>query len=179
MALVGIMAKKELTSNAGAAATKRQFLLKLWIGLGAVALAELFWVIISFLRPRRSIVRQSESTERIAVGRVEGFAVGTVTAFPRGHFYLARLEDGGFLALSRRCTHLGCTVPWVEEEKIFKCPCHSSTFDIRGAVIQSPAPRAMDLFAVSIENGVIFVDTRVAIKRSGADPGQVAYPKTI
>ena len=47
---------------------------------------------------------------------------GTVSAFPAGQFYLVRLKDGGFLALHRECTHLGCTVPWVAERARFACP---------------------------------------------------------
>ena len=60
-----------------------------------------------------------------------------------------RLDDGGLLALSCKCTHLGCTVPWVEKEKKFLCPCHASAFDITGNVINSPAARALDTFPVS------------------------------
>jgi len=107
---------------------------------------------------------------------VDTFVPGTVAAFPRGHFYLARLEDGGFLAISRRCTPLGCTVPWVEEEKKFLCPCHSSAFDIRGAVVRSPAPRALDLFRVKIENDIVSVDTGRVIQRGRFSADQVVYP---
>jgi len=109
-------------------------------------------------------------------GPVKDFLPGTVTAFPRGRFYLARLEDGGFLALSRRCTHLGCTVPWVAEEKRFLCPCHSSSFDIRGEIVRPPAPRALDLFLVKIENNVVMVDSGNPIKRSRFESEQVTYP---
>jgi len=104
---------------------------------------------------------------------VDTFVPGTVAAFPRGHFYLARLEDGGFLAISRQCTPLGCTVPWVEEEKKFLCPCHSSAFDIRGAVVRSPAPRALDLFRVKIENDIVSVDTGRVIQRGRFSADQV------
>ena len=88
-----------------------------------------------------------------------------------------RLEDGGFLAISRKCTHLGCTVPWVEEDKRFACPCHGSTFDITGNVIQAPAPRALDLFPVTIENNVVKVNTGKRIKRSAFRASQVTYPR--
>ncbi len=87
-----------------------------------------------------------------------------------------RLGDGGFLALSCKCTHLGCTVPWVEKEKRFLCPCHASAFDITGNVISAPAPRALDIFTVSIENNIVKVDTGRRIKRSGFDSKQVVYP---
>ena len=79
------------------------------------------------------------------------------------------------MAISRTCTHLGCTVPWVEEEKRFACPCHASTFDITGDVINSPAPRALDLFPVVIENNVVKVNTGKRIKRSEFRASQVTY----
>jgi cytochrome b6-f complex iron-sulfur subunit len=95
----------------------------------------------------------------------------------RGKFYLARLEDGGFLALSRTCTHLGCSVPWIEKEMKFACPCHGSTFDITGNVIEAPAPRALDIYPITIENNIIKVNARKPIKRSMFQVEQVIYPK--
>jgi cytochrome b6-f complex iron-sulfur subunit len=87
-----------------------------------------------------------------------------------------RLEDGGFLALSCKCTHLGCTVPWVEKEKKFLCPCHASAFDITGSVISSPAARALDTYTVTVENKIVKVDTGRRFKRSRFDSGQPVYP---
>jgi len=106
-------------------------------------------------------------------GPVERFEPGSVTAFREGEFYLARLRDGGFLALHRKCSHLGCTVPWIKDEQRFTCPCHASAFDIHGAVLDAPAPRALDLFAVRIENGIVKVDTSKLIRRSSFEPHQV------
>ena len=112
----------------------------------------------------------------MVAGPVDRFEVGTVTAFPAGKFYLSRIEDGGFLALSRRCTHLGCTVPWVAEEGRFICPCHASSFDLRGEVLSPPAPRALDLHPVRIENGVVKVDTATTVTRLAFAPSQVTRP---
>ena len=89
---------------------------------------------------------------------------------------LSRLEDGGFLALSRSCTHLSCSVPWVADEQRFVCPCHASAFDRRGDVLQPPAPRAMDLFEVAIENGIVCVDTSRRVKRKAFASDQAKYP---
>jgi Rieske Fe-S protein len=66
-------------------------------------------------------------------------------------------------------------VPWVEREKRFACPCHGSVFDITGSVVHPPAPRALNLFAVVIENGVIKVNTAASIKRSDFRTEQVTY----
>ena len=103
------------------------------------------------------------------------FAPSSVRAFPGGKFYLVRLADGGFLALSSRCTHLGCTVPWSEEKRVFPCPCHASTFDEKGDVLAPPATRALDLFPVVIEGGLVKVDPTRRIERARFDPSQVAY----
>lgn len=137
-----------------------------------MALLEVIWLAVDFLRPHKSAATSGEQTIVVA-GPLERFEPNTVTAYPGGKFYLARLEDGGFLALSRECTHLGCTVPWDADEARFVCPCHSSAYDIRGDVLTPPAPRALDLYAVRIENGIVKVDTSRPLRRKSFEPGQV------
>jgi cytochrome b6-f complex iron-sulfur subunit len=156
---------------------RRRFLNGLWLILGGVALIEMVWVAISFLRPRKPAAKSDARV--VTAGPVSDFEAGTVTAFQRGKFYLVRRADGGFLAISRKCTHLGCTVPWVEEEKKFICPCHASSFDVNGVVVNAPAPRALDLFPVSIENNVVIVNTGKIIRRSTFLPEQAVFPKKI
>ena len=158
---------------------RRTFIGTLWIGLGLIAFAEIIWLIVSFLRPRKPKATLGDYGNVIQAGPVDGFAFGTVTAFPRGRFYLCRLDDGGFLAVSRQCTHLGCTVPWIEKTHRFECPCHASTFNIDGTVVEAPASRALDIYRVSIENKVVMVDTGARIKRTGFHKSQVVYPQEI
>jgi len=164
-------------ANEKAEPTRRSFLNILWIILGGVALAEFVAVAFAFLRPSKLKARGEDTDSIITAGAVERFEPNSVTAFVRGKFYLARLEDGGFLALSRTCTHLGCSVPWVEKEMKFACPCHGSAFDITGNIIEAPAPRALDIYPISIENKIIKVDTREPIKRSTFSAEQVTYPQ--
>jgi cytochrome b6-f complex iron-sulfur subunit len=159
--------------------SRRAFLNKLWLVLGTVAFAELAAIVIAFFRPRKPRMATKDLDAVIVAGSVDNFEPGTVTAFVRGKFYLAKLEDGGFLAMSRSCTHLSCTVPWVSEENKFICPCHSSAFDITGGIINPPAPRALDLLDVKIENSVIKVDTSKLRKRSEFSVDQVTYAKII
>jgi len=157
--------------------SRRSFLNKLWLVLSGVAFAELIAMVVIFFRPRKSMTSATSGNSIIIAGPVDNFEPGTVSAFVRGKFYLARLEDGGFLAMSRTCTHLSCTVPWVSKENKFICPCHSSEFDIRGEVANPPAPRALDLYQIRIENNVLHVDTGKLRKRSGFALDQVTYPK--
>ncbi|MEE4218394.1 MAG: Rieske (2Fe-2S) protein [Xanthomonadales bacterium] len=157
--------------------SRRSFLNKLWMGLGVVAFAEFIVLLVAFFKPRKPRSAPQEQETVVLAGAVDNFERGSVTAFVRGKFYLARLDNGGFLALSRTCTHLGCTVPWVSDENRFVCPCHSSVFDINGDVVDPPAPRALDLFEVRIENNLVNVDTGKRIKRTSFEPNQAAYPK--
>ncbi len=157
--------------------TRRSFLNKLWLLLGTLTFAEIFAVVLGFFRPQKPQTSEQDNNSLVIAGRVEQFEPGTVTAFVSGKFYLARLEDGGFLAMSRRCTHLSCTVPWVSSENKFICPCHSSEFDIRGNVSQAPAPRALDLYPIDIRNNIVQVDTARPKKRSVFSSEQVTYPK--
>jgi len=151
---------------------RRSFLGLAWLGLGVAAVAEAAWIVASFLKPRQRSPQAGGGL--VVAGPSDIFAPGSVTAFPAGRFYLVRLEDGGFLALNRQCTHLGCSVPWDEAAGRFACPCHASAFDLRGDVLAPPAPRPLDLFAVRIENGIVKVDTRAPIRRSAFEPSQVA-----
>ena len=75
--------------------------------------------------------------------------------------------------LSRVCTHLGCTVPWNTEEQRFACPCHSSTYDMRGNVLSPPAPRPLDLYPVRIENQIVKIVTGTTIRRNSFESAQV------
>jgi cytochrome b6-f complex iron-sulfur subunit len=156
------------------ALSRRSFMWKLWIVLGGVALAEYLLIALDFVRPHPS-KKQGNEDDIFVAGPLDRFAPKTVTAFPAGRFYLARLEDGGFIALSRTCTHLGCTVPWNADEGRFVCPCHASAFTMTGDVLSPPAPRALDQYAVRIENGVVKVDVSKPIRRRSFESSQVTY----
>jgi cytochrome b6-f complex iron-sulfur subunit len=169
------MVKQNKETGAEDLISRRSFLGTLWAALGFVALIEFLAVGVAFLKPRKSTAYKEGFGGMITAGPLDKFANNSVTAFREGQFYLARLQDGGFLALSRRCTHLGCTVPWDEEEKKFKCPCHASAFDITGNVINPPAPRALDTYPVKIENNIVKVDTSRPIRRKQFNKSQVVY----
>ncbi len=144
--------------------SRRSFLNWIWASLAALACIEFAWITNSILKSPKT-KQQQDQTTIIDVGMAADFQPGTVKAIPQGRFYLACLADGSFIALSRTCTHLGCSVPWNESEKKFICPCHGSTFDAAGTVLTPPALRPLDYFPVRLENGLIRVDISKAQKR--------------
>ena len=160
-------------SNPSPKPSRRSFLGRVWLLLGGVMLAEAVWVVSDFFKPRKRRAPDDRADSVVVAGPVDRFEPGSVTAFPEGRFYLTRLADGGFLALHRECTHLGCTVPWVAAEDRFVCPCHASSFDITGDVLSPPAPRPLDIFPIRIENDVVKVDISSVVKRQTFSASQV------
>jgi cytochrome b6-f complex iron-sulfur subunit len=157
---------------------RRRFLNRLWLLLASLGLLEVAVMLTAYFKPRKPKADEQNAATLLTTGNVADFKPGSVTAYPQGRFYLVRLADGGFLALSRQCTHLGCTVPWDEDASQFACPCHASVFDMTGSVVKSPAPRPLDCFPVAIENNVIRVDTGRRIRRNQFRDDQVTYAKS-
>jgi rieske iron-sulfur protein len=73
------------------------------------------------------------------------------------------LTDQGLVAYSAVCTHLGCTVSWVKNQRLpaasfTECFCHNSIFDpARGAkVLGGPAPVPLAQIGVKVaEDGTL------------------------
>ncbi len=75
------------------------------------------------------------------------------TPLAAGEFHIASdfmLFDDGInaWAISRRCTHLGCTVNYHEKDQIVECPCHQSRFSLTGKVIHGPAKKNLSSYKV-------------------------------
>ena len=148
--------------------TRRGIMRVAWAVALFALIGESVGAVYRFLRPMKTggfggVVR---------AGKVDEFSPNTVHTIKEGRFHLVRLENGSFLALWQRCTHLGCSVPWVADEKQFHCPCHGSLYDQTGVVLGGPAPRPLDMFPLTIRDGEIFVDTGSPITRSDFNSSQ-------
>jgi len=160
--------------NAPVEPGRRRFFGWLWAMIGLAAVAEFCWVGVSFLLARKARSAKAAGARIVTAGAVDAFSPDTVTAIPSGQFFLARLPDGGFLALSRTCTHLGCSIHWDAEKSRFQCPCHGSSFNLAGEVVSAPAPRPLDCYPVRIENGLVKVDVAAPRRRDRFEPDQAA-----
>ena len=151
---------------------RRDFINWLW-GLSLIGLfGQATAAVLQFLKPR---IPSGAFGGGVDAGALGEFEPGTVSYVQKGRFYISRLEDGGFLALWQRCTHLGCTIPWREDLGQFNCPCHSSLFDTNGDVIGGPAPRPMDRFSISVEDGRLIIDTSQPIEPLAIEPSDLFY----
>lgn len=154
------------------AITRRDFL-KMGLGaLSALTALEIGGAALLFLRARS---QEGNFGGVITVGAVGDFPEGSVTEFAQDAFFLIRAPDGGFLAVYRRCPHLGCTVNWEASEQRFLCPCHASTFDFYGEYERTPVPRALDTFEVHIDKQNVRVDTSHVVRREHYSPEQLVY----
>lgn len=148
-----------------------------WSGMGAM-LVGIGATILNSLWPRGVTGFGS----KILVGNVNKLEPGQKLQIVEAKTWLVRLNaeqakrndapEGGILALYQKCPHLGCTVPWRADYSRddprngqryagwFLCPCHGSTYSDAGVRVFGPAPRSMDTFALSIDDGGnITVDT--------------------
>jgi cytochrome b6-f complex iron-sulfur subunit len=132
--------------------------------------------------------------------------VGTVDQLPPGGFlrnldakaWVMRLgpeqaaregaPEGSIIALYHKCPHLGCTVPWRPEfpftdprsgdtyQGWFRCPCHGSTYSFTGTRVFGPAPRSMDTFEFTIDNGNITVNTGSIMRGTPENASRAILP---
>ena len=153
---------------------RRSFLKRAWAWLGAIAALEFAFISFNMFSPGKKRTA-SDSPFIKTAGMVDEISPGTVLPFKNGQFYLVRYADGGFLALSLICTHLGCSISWNGEKDQFTCPCHASAFDNKGNVISPPAPRALDIYNVIVQDGEVKVDTSRKIRRKKFGKSDLVY----
>jgi nitrite reductase/ring-hydroxylating ferredoxin subunit len=70
---------------------------------------------------------------------------------------VAQPTEGDIVCHSGICTHEGCPLTQIDGDRAI-CRCHNSQFDIfTGAVLQSPALRALSPQSVTVTNGDVFL----------------------
>ncbi|HJZ79958.1 MAG TPA: Rieske (2Fe-2S) protein, partial [Pyrinomonadaceae bacterium] len=73
---------------------------------------------------------------------------------PGDHAVLLRRTEGQYLAFSRKCAHLGCSIDFDSAGRCLRCPCHRGVYDARtGYVLYGPPPRPLDQIILQIRAG--------------------------
>jgi len=105
------------------------------------------------LDPNRGTWRPVGSSDDLIEGAALAFDLGSVTGF-------VHRTDSKLEAVSGVCTHQGCKL-WLDApDNRLRCPCHSTSFSLAGAILthQLPvAPPPLPKLAVRESNGVIEV----------------------
>lgn len=147
--------------------SRREFLYYIWTASIALYLAEFTGLVLWFAIPK---IREGEFG---GVFQIDATSIPGVNEPPvdnaEGRFWLVNLDtddsDGlermyqatdegapieGVAAIYKVCTHLGCIYKWNDASNRFECPCHGSKYRLDGRRIQSPAPRTLDRFEVTL-----------------------------
>jgi cytochrome b6-f complex iron-sulfur subunit len=181
--------------------SRRNVLKTLFFGAIGTLGASIGGVVVLILRPNTDA--EVERAGYFVAARDVPLAGAPPVEHGDGRFFLVNLapgegaisgqpadSPGGLLALSWRCPHLGCRLPWSANTVgccrenfapiigLFDCPCHSARFTKAGVRIFGPAPRSMDTMQIDVnEKGQITVQT--GKRRSGGpDNPQRAVPWT-
>ena len=144
---------------------RRTFLNRLWQGCAALLAAAGAWTTWDLIKPLPS----TGFGGRVRAVTPDGVPETGVVEIRAARAYLTRDADGEIVALSEKCTHLGCRVPFCQSSGQFECPCHGTTFNRVGEYRSGPAPRGMDRYPVEVENGLLVIDTGAPIE--GPSPG--------
>ncbi|MFV0484463.1 MAG: ubiquinol-cytochrome c reductase iron-sulfur subunit [Bacteroidales bacterium] len=140
--------------------SRRGFLGK---AVGVIIGLQVLILSFSFFRSKSSTTEKKDKW--IDLGHTDQFENGKTYGFPDDKLFLHRTKDGAFLAMSSKCTHLGCAVTMDTETYEFVCPCHASQFSSMGNATKGPAKRALNYYPIKINGDKISVDLGSTQKR--------------
>lgn len=150
--------------------TRRSFLTKLSVGIGAIIASILaFPLVIAMLDP---VTRKVDKKWR-PIGLASSFETGKIqlvtfkNASPykwsgkiaESAAYVRREDNGDFVAFSVNCSHLGCPVRWEEKPGLFMCPCHGGVYYRDGSRAAGPPPRGLYKYPIRISGEQLEIQT--------------------
>jgi len=144
---------------------RRQFLTRLWLGCAGLFVGAGLWTSWDLIKP----LTATGFGGKVRAVSPDAVPESGVLEIRAARAYLTRDADGEIIALSEKCTHLGCRVPFCQSSGQFECPCHGSNFNRVGEYRAGPAPRGLDRYPIEEENGLLVIDTGSTIE--GPSPG--------
>ena len=152
--------------------TRREFIKDIALGFGYVALGS---YTLSFLNscssdsnpayPDNSGDKGSGTSKiTIDISKPENQALQTVggtiaisgNALDGNGMLIIRTGQSSVVALSRTCTHQGCTVPNFQNG-VSTCPCHGSQFNTSGNPVKGPATQPLKKFNAVLSGNIITI----------------------
>lgn len=65
---------------------------------------------------------------------------------------IVRKSETQYLVFSSVCRHKKCNVKYKKDRDLFVCPCHGSTYDLKGQVIKGPSEGNIAQYTVKLKN---------------------------
>jgi cytochrome b6-f complex iron-sulfur subunit len=140
----------------------RKRFLEWLVGMGGAGVAFVMaFPLLKFVNPPP---RSSESGEWVDAGTADAIKAGgavTIMSSKGIPLIVFNHEADEFVALEKKCPHLGCMVELVDGE--LDCPCHGAKFTLTGKLISGPSPRDLKRFEVQTRpDGHVFVGKEMA-----------------
>jgi cytochrome b6-f complex iron-sulfur subunit len=153
-----VIAEESPEEKARKEMNRREFLTYAWGAALGLLVLESGVATFFFMYPR---FRAGEFGGVFYVGPESSLPASDAVPVPYtdGKFWLVTTEAQEPRALYMVCTHLGCLYKWAPSNFRFECPCHGSKFSHDGYYIEGPAPRSLDMFEITVENGEVAVNT--------------------
>jgi len=148
--------------------SRRDFLLKLGLGLNVLAGAMIAIPLVGYVM---SVFVRRPPLKWTALGPLDKFQESTTTLATYENPYhrewdgqaavipcwVRRVQGEEFQVFAINCTHLGCPVRWFEESKLFMCPCHGGVFYEDGEHAAGPPPRGLYIYQHKVENNELLI----------------------
>jgi len=144
---------------------RRKFILFVPFGILAGMFATIATAAFRFLRPINHAGGNSWSN-LAPIGEVKGNrpSLHRVVTEQQLGWSVVREEHFVYLlpgptktVLSTVCPHEGCSVGWKDEQSVFVCPCHDSSFAPDGSRISGPSLRGLDPLPAREQDGALQV----------------------
>ena len=151
--------------------TRRRFLSGMILTLSGLIGAVLSVPILAYLlspliRPSRPSWRRVGSLQSFPIGKTiqvaleDPSSVAWAGQTARTAAWLRRNGETSFTAFAVNCTHLGCPVNWLEDARLFLCPCHGGVYNADGTVAGGPPPHPLLRYDVRVREGEVEILAR-------------------
>ena len=134
---------------------ERRSFLNLLLGASCVVwLSAIVFPVFAFLWPAKS-----KDQGEVLAGVQEDFPNNSAKIIKFGNYpaIVVRTPEGELRAFNATCTHLDCTVQFIEEDSLIWCACHNGKFDLAGKNISGPPPKPLIPLTIIEKDDEIFL----------------------
>ncbi len=123
------------------------------------SLASFLYPVFQFMNPPAV---PEASVNEVSGGKVQDLKPnsGKIVKFGSRPVLLIRIDETEWRAFSAVCTHLNCTVQYQEQRRQIWCACHNGLYDLNGAVISGPPPKALEEYVTHVRGDEVIISRR-------------------